>query len=383
MHEPVSAKGMRQFRIAFYISLVGSFFIDFFWLTHEDYTEFHVKYWAEFLQGTIPSDSPYPIGFFVFFSWLFQINYWLPRVVFLGFHVITSYQIYRLLSRRGEFGKREILTCAYCLFNPVLCSACVYTGLFDPVIEFLILNFVIILEMKKGNDFLKDVIALVLIGLIASIKFVGLVILIPFLISERKTMLRRFLLIAGSAGLIFAGIILTHLPITALIAPFVNQASRKMLTMFDGLRDVFHLDVYTPPFIDMFVNFYSPIALAVTVIALITSDIFFYIKKVSFRTRVLLNVMIFLTFFNVSNLQFIIWYLPLFALAYNEYMPSKRSLLKKMAFHQGFMVLLSLFYPFSQFLALFFIYDIFKSEMQAIAVRPLASPSVASAVVPA
>ncbi|MEX2681529.1 MAG: hypothetical protein Q6373_008010 [Candidatus Sigynarchaeota archaeon] len=370
VQEPVSAKGMRQFRIAFYISLVASFFIDIVWMTHDDYTLFYVYYWDKFLQGTIPPDSAYPIGFLVFFSWIFKINYWLPKVVFLGFHVATSYQVYRLLSKRGEFGKREVLTCAYILFNPALCGVCVYRGLFDTVIEFLVLNFVLLLELKKGNPILKDAIALVMIGLITSIKFVGLVLLIPYFISERKTMLRRLVLIAGGVGIVLAGIMLAHVQITTLIQPFISQATRTMLTIFDGLREVLHLDITNPPFVAAFVGFYSPIAPIVTIIALVASDIFFYFKRVSFRTRVLLNVMIFLTFFNVSNLQFILWYLPLFSLAYNDYMPSKRALVKKMAIHQGFMVLLSFLYPFSQFLAVFFVYDIFKNEMRLNAARP-------------
>ncbi|MBN2153026.1 MAG: hypothetical protein JW839_16355 [Candidatus Lokiarchaeota archaeon] len=371
MQEPVSAKGMRQFRFAFYTSLVASFFLCLVWLTHEDYSVAYVLYWNKFLAGEMT--FVYPIGFLVFFSWLFNVNYWLPKLVFLAFHVVTAYQIYRLLSKRGEFGKREILSCAYFLFNPFLCSVCVYTGLFDSVIGFLVLNFVLLLESKWGSALLRDLLALALIGLALSIKFLGAIIVIPYVISERKTMLRRLILVAGSVALVLGGLMVLHIPLADIIQPFLNHVQRPMYTVFDGFNRFFP-PVENPPFVAAFVAFYSPIALVVTAIALVSSDIFFYIKKVSFRTRVLLNIVIFLTFFNVSNAQFILWYMPLFSLAYNGYMPSKKELFKKMLQQTGFMVALSFFNPFSQFLALYFVYDIYKNEKRAsIATRPPAS----------
>ncbi len=384
MHEPVSAKGMRQFRIAFFASLLGSIVLDLVWITHEDYTGTYVFIWNEFLAGRMT--FAYPIGFLLFFSWLIRIGYLAPKLVFLAFHVMTSYQVYRLLSNREEFGKREIISCAYFLFNPFLCATSIYGGLFDTVIGFLVLNFVLLLESEKENDFLKDIIkdaiALLLIGLLISIKFVGVVIVVPYLISGKKTMLRRLLLVAGGVALVLGGLILMHVPIENLIQPFLNQASRKMLTIFDGLKPYFP-GLETPPFVAAFVDFYTRISVVVTVIAVVVADLFFFIKKMNFRTRVLLNIMVFLTFFHVFNAQFIIWYLPLFTLAYNDYMPSKRALAKKMAVHQGFMLVLSFLYPFSQFLHLYFIYDVYKNETGAAsAARPLASQAGESAQVP-
>jgi hypothetical protein len=357
LHEPVTAKGLRQFRIAFYISLVASIFLGLLWWEHEDYADYYVIYWNDFMEGHLT--FVYPIGFLVLFSWLFRINYLLPKLVFLTFHVITSYQVFRILSKREDFGKRELFSCAYYLFNPFLCVSSIYTGLFDPVIGFLVLNLVLLLESTKGNQLLKDTVALLMIGLIMSIKFVGLVIAIPYLITSGKKMfLRRAFVTAGGVLLAFAALTLMHVQISSLIQPFLAHAQRTMLTIFDA----FHVEV--PPFIAAFIDFYAPIAVFVTVIALISFDLLFFIKKFSFRMRVLLDIMVFLVFFQVSNAQFIIWYIPLFVLAHDRYSPTKKAMFNKMALHQGFMVALGFIAPFGQFLGLFFIVDIYKKEVK-------------------
>lgn len=353
--EPVTPKGARQFRIAFFISLVGSVILGLIWWEHEDYSVY-AYLWGKFLEGQVT--YVYPIGFLVFFSGLYGISYLLPKLVFLIFHVLTAYQVYRLLARREDFGKRELFSCAYFLFNPFLCVTSIYTGLFDTAIGFLVLNFVLLLESKKGNKFLKDAIALLLIGLIISIKFVGVVIVIPYLINDWRTMLRRLLLVIGGVSLIVVALTLMHVPITALIEPFLTHADRTMFTIFDA----FHIE--PPLFISAFRDFYSPIAVVVTVIAVFSFDILSLIKRIRFRIRILLDIMVFLTFFQVSNGQFIIWFLPLFILAYNEYSPTKKVMFKKMTIHQVFMASLAFLSPFAQFLNLFFIYDIIKKEIR-------------------
>jgi hypothetical protein len=363
--EPITPQGWRRYKIAFSISLVGSIILGLLWWEHEDYSVYYPIFWNSFLEGHLT--FVYPIGFLVFFSGLFRINYLLPKLVFLIFHVITSYQIFRLLSKREDFGKRELFSCTYYLFNPFLCVSSIYTGLFDTVIGFLVLNLVLLLESKKGNQFLKDAIALLLIGLIISIKFVGLVIMIPYLITGRKTMLRRVILTVGGVLLVFGVLTLMHVQITALIQPFLTHAERTMYSIFA----VFGVE--PPLFIAVFIDFYSQIAVVVTAIALVSFDLLFFIKKFGFRLRVLLDIMVFLTFFQVTNAQFIIWYIPLFVLVYNEYSPTKKEMFNKMALHQGFMVSLGFLSPFAQFLNLFFISDIYKEEIKSAKYAGLAS----------
>ncbi len=355
MVEPVTPNGWHQYRIAFFISLAGSIVLGLVSLESEDYYNFTI-YWNKFLNGQI--EYTYPIGFLVFFSGLYRINFKLPKLVFLAFHVITSYQVFRLLSKREDFGKRELFSITFYLFNPVLCITSIYPGLFDTVIGFLVLNFVLLLESKKGNKFLKDAIALLLIGLIISIKFVGVVIVIPYLLQDWKTMLRRVLLVIGGLALVFGALTLMHIPISTIIQPFLTHADRTMLTIFDAFK------VDPPLFITAFRDFYSPIAIWVTIIALVSFDLLFFIKKFRFRVRVALDIIVFITFFSVSNAQYHLWYMALFVMAYNEYVPTKEAMYRKMKYHQLFLISLAFLAPFAQFLNLFFIYDIFKKETQ-------------------
>ncbi|NMC08663.1 MAG: DUF2029 domain-containing protein [Candidatus Lokiarchaeota archaeon] len=362
MHEPVTAKGLRQFKIAFHASLLASLVLGMLWWLHEDYTVYYVEYWGKFIDGEMT--YVYPIGFLVFFSGLFRVNYFLPKLVFLSCHVMTAYQVFRVLSRRADFGKRELFSCAFFLFNPYTCVTSIYQGLFDPVIGFLVLNLVLLLEAKKGNPFLKDVVALLLIGVITSIKFVGVVVAIPFLITRgKRVFMRRVVITVGGVFLVIAALALFDIQVSTILKPFFEQSARFMFTIYDIIQDKF--GVPPPLFITAFRDFYGPIAVYVTVIALFSFDLLFFIKKFSIRLRVLLDILVFLTFFTVSNGQFVIWFMPLFILVHDEYSSTKRAMFNKMAIHQGYMGSFGFIAPFGQFLNIFFIADIYKKEIAA------------------
>lgn len=360
----------------FWIAAVGHIIMTMIFMDHLDYTDY-MHYWETFLNGHNP--GVYPLGFYVFFIWFYMIWDHLPKILFMCCFLIADYQLLRKLYNTGkEFQKisekKRFWAVMYILLSPLF-AVVNWGGLFDSVIGLIILNLVFVLENKHLNVVIRNLLAIILVAACLLIKYVGVVLIVPFLFGE--TILRRSnplddvfkrrarsnlysmscLIVMVIVGMVFFAIYFSPDQIITLISPFVVSANRNYRTIYDIL--LLHNE---PFFLVVFARMYSALGTYIFMITLIITYILCYKKKASIDAWIILSIFDFLTFFQISHVQFILWIVFPFTIYYLKKTPDDEHLTRKYILLQAIGLLINFHIPFIQFFYLFFIIDIFRIE---------------------
>jgi len=389
-NEDIEKKGEKSFKSRFYaflysqkgvntifwIAAIGHVLMTLVFIDHEDYTNY-LLYWANFLKGT--NLGVYPLGFYVFFIGFYMIWDHLPKILFTCCFLIADYQLLRKLYYTDkQFAnlseKKKFWAVMYMLLSPLF-ALVNWGGLFDAVIGLIVLNLVFLLENLRLKVTIRNMLAIVLVAACVLIKYVGVVLIIPFLFGE--IILRRsnpqvdffnkraksntismvcFILLI-LAGLLFFIIRYSPDQLFNLISPFLTSAERHYPTFYDILR----LN-NAPFFLIAFSIIFSALAPYIFAITLCITYVLCYKKKASIDAWIILSIFDFLTFFQISHVQFILWVVFPFTLYYVRKTPEDEHLTRKYILLQAIGLFIHFHIPFFQFFYLYFTIDIFRIE---------------------
>ncbi|MHA1682825.1 MAG: hypothetical protein ACTSUE_17945 [Promethearchaeota archaeon] len=371
------------------VMTVFHIFMNQIWPNHEDYTDFYIVYWEDFLGGTL--SFTYPVGFLIIFAPLYRLWYNLPKLIFAVSYLVATIQVYYVLFHSDEFKdcpqKQKFWGIMYLLLSPLFAYH-LWTGLFDGVIGLILLNAYLIFKNQKIPRLIKEASIFTLIILSISIKYIGVVLLLPFLFFEFghehnnnklddyrsrkqvKTTLLRLGMMAcmGIAVLVYVEL---KVGIFEVLKSFQEQSTRSYWTFFENFWYM-HVNgnVSMPDILDQVpiglsfvVTFYSKFGMYIFIISLGLTYFYCYKNKVSTEAWFILPVLSFLTFYQASHTQFLMWIAFIVVIYYLKF-PREQGLTFKLFGFQFISLLIHFYMPFAQFLYIYYILDIFKREKQ-------------------
>jgi hypothetical protein len=313
-------------KIMLFSSLVYVIVALFFFIEHDDYKLYMVQ-WESYLHGEL--DPTYPPTFSMAFATLYAIWYKFPKLVFVLSFVVTTLQLHEHLFKHPDFSwmserQKFWLIMLFFIISPN-CWWHVWTGLFDSLVGLCTFNMYLVLKNKSMAPLVKDTLLLGLIIAIILLKFTGIFLIVPFLFfnttnqrasetaveyearqhAERRK--RALILVGGGACIIIP--ILIFFNIWSFISPFIVHSTRPYETLYE-----FAGYTNSPFFVKFFVELYSKIGLYVFLCAIGITYIYCYKARVSNEAWLLLPMLVFMTFFQVSHAQFLLWILHVLAM---------------------------------------------------------------------
>ncbi|HME54276.1 MAG TPA: hypothetical protein VKM55_18775 [Candidatus Lokiarchaeia archaeon] len=321
----------------------------------------------------------YPLGFYLFFNEFYLIWYHLPKLIFMCCFLVADYQLLRKLFYTGKeyeqiSEKMRFWAVMYILLSPIFAYVN-WGGLFDSLIGLIILNFILLFENIRMNIIIRNLLALVLIVACVLIKYVGVVLIVPFFLGDyilrrsnpyQQLLEKRIrtnllfiicIVLIAVVGIIFYSIFFSPVQFDLLISPFFKSAERLYTTTYDVL-----LLNNEPISLIVFTDIFSALGVYIFLVSLLITYFLCYKKKASLNAWITLSVFDFLTFFQISHIQFILWVVFPFTLYYLKKTPNDEHLTRKYALLQCIGLLINFHLPFIQFLYLYFIVDIFRIE---------------------
>ncbi|MHA1848399.1 MAG: hypothetical protein ACTSXU_12200, partial [Promethearchaeota archaeon] len=328
-----------------------------------------------FLNGKV--GNTYPLGFLMFFAYLFVIWNRLPKLIFVVAFLVSSYQLYHLLFKSGKFDvlseKRRFWAVMYILWSP-LSVLVVWEGQYDSTLGLLVFNLFLLWVNHPRYSIKKELISTFLILSVAFVKFVGIFLVIPYILhdlknndSNKKKMYKLILLrvlIFACLFIVLFLILIFVFDTDAIITPFLVQSKRSYRTFFQIYKERFGVELTMPFFLMLFVSFYSNFGLYIFLGMLASSYLMSLKKKISAGGQLLIPLLVFLAFFPASHVQFIFWIIHSMTL-YLIRAKDTSSSIPKFFYFQAIGLGVFFFVPFVQFFYLYYILEIFKVEKQA------------------
>lgn len=266
-----------------------------------DYALYYKNDWTALLTGQNPYNylllgNPamcyYPVGYLAF-GGLFYLNPLLPKAFFCLTWMLTAYVINRICKNNNVSDEATLTYCvALFLLNPFYIMIVLLAGHYDVTVGLCVL--LAVYSIEKSDNIKSGIYA----SLAFLLKFVGLVLFFPLIITKKKVNWKvGITALVTCGGSYLLGFLLWG---PSVFDPFIVQIFRNpegsSILLF--IKEKLGINI-------------APLIPAALVIAVVIVSIYLYFKNTDIITFSLILIILFMLVLPVFWIHYVLWFFPL------------------------------------------------------------------------